>query len=175
MKTIDEVYRRRAEQLARRPASGAVATTLGILVLQAGAERYAIELSALAEIFPYRGCTPVPGAPPALLGVMNVRGDLRPVADLGRLLGLPPGGTGGGYVVMLRRQDSPVGLRIDTIEGVRLVDPATLVRAGSGPANIRASRLVKAITADTVILIDTHAALAGLGLTSSQSDAKRSV
>jgi len=162
-RVIDEVYRRRARQLAERPAADVVSTTFGVLVFGLGAERYGLELSALSEVLPYRGCTEVPGTPAALLGVMNVRGDIRAVADLRRILELAPGETGAaGYVVMVRQQDRVIGLRVDTLEEVRQVDPAELVSGDRG-ARIPGSRFVKALTADTVILIDTHAVLSGLG------------
>src|SRR5262245_19784606 len=67
---IDEVYRRRARLLSEQPADHRQSTTMPVLVVGLGAERYGIELSALSEVFPYRGCTAVPGAPPLLLGVI---------------------------------------------------------------------------------------------------------
>ncbi len=171
---IEEVYLRRARQLAERQSFAAKSATFGALIVRLGTERYGIELSALAEVFPYRGCTAVPGAPPALVGVTNVRGDIRSVVDLRRLLDLPPVPTSqrsaeaseeraSGYVVMLRQQDRTIGLRVDSIDEVRQIDPATL-SAGDGQAPIPGSRFVKGLTADTVIVIDTGAALSGLGL-----------
>ena len=105
-RAVDEVYRRRARQLAERPADRAdAATTTAVLVFTLGTERYGIELTDLAEVLPYRGCTAVPGTPAALLGVINVRGDIRPVADL---RGVPElraaDASAGGYVVMLRQE-----------------------------------------------------------------------
>src|SRR5437762_13989481 len=89
---IEEVYWRRAARMAVRTAVATDATTLAILVFGLGTERYAIELSLLAEVFPFRGCTAVPGAPAHLLGVINVRGDFRAVLDLRRPLNLAPAG-----------------------------------------------------------------------------------
>lgn len=160
--TIDEVYGRRARQLAVRQKSRRESTTLPVLVVGLGTERYAIELSALAEVLPYRDCTAVPGAPSTLLGVINVRGEIRCVADLARILDLQQrDARADGYVVMLRQQH--VGLRVDSIDEVRQIDPSQLVPAG-GAEPIPGSRVVKALTADTVILIDTVAAVSGLGL-----------
>jgi chemotaxis signal transduction protein len=173
-RVIDEVYLRRARQLAQRQNDDAASTTMAVLVFGLGTERYGIELSALTEVFPYRGCTAVPGSPSALLGVMNVRGDIRPLADLRRILGLPPGDDrAAGYVVTVRHQERNIGLRVETIDEVRQIDPSQLVSAGSGAAPIPGCRFVKALTADTVILIDTSAALSGLGLASRESDLER--
>ena len=74
----------------------------------------------MTEVFPYGGCTAIPGCAPALLGVINVRGDIRPVADLRELLELPPAeDRPAGYVVMVRHRDRVIGVRIETVEGVR--------------------------------------------------------
>ncbi len=160
---IEDAYRRRATQLAARTAAAADATKLAVLVFGLGAERYAIELSLLAEVFPFRGCTAVPGAPPPLLGVINVRGDLRAVLDLHRLLNLAPAGHAAtGYVLMMRQQDQYVGLRVDAIEEVRQIDPSQMTTARAGSDPIAGSRFVKALTADTVMLIDVRAAIAGI-------------
>jgi purine-binding chemotaxis protein CheW len=164
-RTIEEVYRRRARQLAERPADQTASATKAVLVFNLGPERYGIALSELAEVLPYRGCTAVPGTPAALLGVINLRGDIRPVADLRRLLDLTPADDStAGYVVMLRQQGGSVGLKVDAIDQVCPIDQAQLLPGRDGAAPIPGSRLVKALTADGVILIDTGAALSGLGL-----------
>lgn len=163
-RVIDEVYRRRARHMAERQAGGTASTTLAVLVFGLGTERYAIELSELAEVLPYRGCTAVPGAPPALIGVINVRGEIRSVADLRRILELQPGeDSATGYVLMLRQQGRAIGFKVDTIDQVRQIDPAQLVSANDSEVPIPGSRFVKALTADTVIVIDTSAALSHLG------------
>jgi len=162
-RAIDEVYRRRARQLAERKVAETDSVTLPLLVVGLGTERYGIDLSELAEVFPFRDCTPIPGSAPALLGVINVRGDIRSVVDLRRVLDLPPAdGNAPGYVVMLRQQDGTIGFRVDTVDEVRQVDPARLIRAGDGVQTFSGSPFVKALTADTVILIDTGAALSSL-------------
>jgi purine-binding chemotaxis protein CheW len=171
---MDDVYRRRARQLAHRQTTDAASATIAVLVVGIGTERYGIELAALAEVFPYRGCTAVPGATPALLGVMNARGDIRAVVDLRRVLELPAGDDGAaGYVVMLRHGGGAIGLRIDAIDQVRHIDLAQLTSAGDGAATIPGSRFVKALTTDTIIVIDTIAVLSSLGLASRNSDGRR--
>ena len=161
---IDEVYRRRARRLADRQVGATVATTWAVLVFGLGKERYAIELSELAEVIAFRDCTPVPGVSPALIGVINVRGEITAVADLSRLLELQPGdGSAAGYVLILRQQGQAIGLKVDRVDHVRQIDPAQVVSARDGAAPIAGSRFVRALTADTVMVIDTRAALAQLG------------
>jgi purine-binding chemotaxis protein CheW len=160
---IERVYARRAQQLSQRPAEVA-AETVSALICAVGQERYGIELPALTEVIPYRHSTPVPAAPAALLGLINVRGDIKAVLDLRAVLELEHAGGETRYVVMLRQSKGTIGLGVERIEGVREIDPAKLLPAGSGTASLSGSRYVKAVTTDMVIMIDTNAVLSGLGL-----------
>jgi hypothetical protein len=86
---LEAAYRERAVRLAKVEARPkAAAAGLPALVFRLNKERYAIELKEVAEVLPLAGCTPVPGSPPEFLGVINLRGELRAVLDLGRLLAL---------------------------------------------------------------------------------------
>jgi purine-binding chemotaxis protein CheW len=160
---LEEIYRRRAGQLAGRRPVHAQVITVAVLVFGLGRERYALDLADVAEVVPYRGCTPVPGAPSGLMGVLNLRGDITSVADLRRVLGLEAGETGStGYVLILRRTGRAIGFKVDRIDEVRHLDPARLVPADAGVSPIPGLRHIKALTADTVMLIDTDAALSHL-------------
>ncbi len=55
-----------------------------------GAERYAVRIDAVREILEVARMTPLPLMPRFVLGVMNLRGAVVPVVDLGARLGLPP-------------------------------------------------------------------------------------
>src|SRR4051812_44800948 len=61
------------------------------LVLPLQADRYALELTAVREVVPHPDVTPLPGAPAALLGVLNLRGEVVPAFDTAALLGLASG------------------------------------------------------------------------------------
>lgn len=54
---------------------------------EVGESTVAIEVSQLREIVRYRAATPLPGAPASIDGVIELRGALIPVVDLGHLLG----------------------------------------------------------------------------------------
>ena len=55
---------------------------------------YAIELTRVREVIPAPAPTHLPGAPPALAGVFNLRGEVLPLFDTAMLLGLPSGEPG---------------------------------------------------------------------------------
>ena len=68
-----------------RPDSPA---TANVLLVQIAGEFYALPSSSVREVIRYRACTPIPGAPPTLPGILSQRGAILPVVDLHPLLGL---------------------------------------------------------------------------------------
>ncbi len=64
-------------------------TVRACLFMLAG-EPFAVELGSAREVVSFDGYTIVPGAPPPLLGVANLRGTVMPIVDLRPLLGFPP-------------------------------------------------------------------------------------
>jgi purine-binding chemotaxis protein CheW len=99
----------------------------------------------------------VPGAAPSVLGVTAVRGEIRPVIDLSRLLGLPSSGSAeGSHVLLLRVDAREVGLRVDAVEGVdRSMESLAGTPGGPGDAGpeVREIRL-KALTPDLLHVLD---------------------
>jgi purine-binding chemotaxis protein CheW len=55
--------------------------------LRVGAESYALPVEAVIEVTMLEASTPLPGGPPELLGLQNLRGHALPVYDLGSYLG----------------------------------------------------------------------------------------
>ncbi len=53
-------------------------------------EEYAVDILRVKEIIEYGTLTRVPGMPPAVRGVINLRGRVVPVVDLALRFGLPP-------------------------------------------------------------------------------------
>lgn len=55
-----------------------------VVVFAVGRSEYAVSISAVKEVVPWTQPTPVPEAPPIVEGVVDLRGDIIPVVDLGR-------------------------------------------------------------------------------------------
>ncbi len=89
----------------------------GSLLLEVAGEHLSLPLAAVAEILRPRPLTRVPLAPPALLGVLNLRGAVLPVLSLARLLGRATNAPGpAARVVVASRPDgSRVGLLVDSV------------------------------------------------------------
>lgn len=60
------------------------------LLLPVGPDWFAVDMRVVREIVPAPTVTPIPTAPPPVLGVFNLRGHLVPLFDTRVLLGLPP-------------------------------------------------------------------------------------
>lgn len=60
------------------------------LLLTLGDDHYAVDVAEAREVVAAPDITAVPTAPPTVLGVFNLRGEIVPVFDTGRLLGLGP-------------------------------------------------------------------------------------
>jgi purine-binding chemotaxis protein CheW len=126
---VQAAYRERAARLATVELNGgAVSPGFPALVFRLGQERYAIEMKELAEVLPFARCVPVPGASRQFSGVINLRGELRAVLDLGKLLAPSDGGNSEtGFVLMLRRPGKEIGLKVDHIEEIRELRPEELM------------------------------------------------
>src|SRR6202165_5083726 len=86
----DAIFASRAEELAEMmPGDGQLDDTLDALVFALGSELYALPATQVHEVRPLGWLTPLPGTPPFLAGLINVRGRIVPVVDLRPLLGLP--------------------------------------------------------------------------------------
>jgi purine-binding chemotaxis protein CheW len=158
---LDAVYRARAAELARRGVEHEVATiALRVLVFALGTERYALEFADLVELLPFARCAPVPGAPPQLLGVVNVDGEIRSVVDLGRLLELPDRDSCvGGYILLVHKYDRQVGMRVDRIDRIQLLGPEELTAPPEGEAGL-ALKYLQALGPDRLRLLSTDALFA---------------
>ncbi len=149
---IEAAYRERAAKLAMGQAES-VSPGLPMLAFRLAQERYAIELREVAEVVPFARCTSVPGGQPHFRGVISLRGDLRPVLDLGSLLAVSENGNcDSGFVLMLSRPGQEIGLRVDSIEELRDIRPGDSDVVPDG-------RYVKGIASGTLLLLSVDAVL----------------
>jgi purine-binding chemotaxis protein CheW len=145
----------RARDLARVPAQAPAASeVLEIVIFALGAERYAVETRFIREVVPLPMCTPVPGAPDFLLGIINLRGEILAVMDLRHFLGLGRSDpTDHCRVLVFGGDRAEFGVLADTaheVTSLRTGDvhetPASLAGAGR--------EFVKGVTSDALIVLD---------------------
>jgi chemotaxis signal transduction protein len=158
---IEAVWRERAKRLSQRPVFvGSRSDASTVMVLEIGRERYGIDLSDVAEVLPPVRATPVPGAAAVFSGVVNVHGEIRPVLDLRRLLGIDTVPECHPRMILLRREGREMGLQIDSVEQIRRISSEDLQSNGNGYPGF--SRHIKGSTKDLLMLLSTEALFAEL-------------
>ena len=93
------------------------------VVFRIGSERYGLPLATVREVVPPASMSLVPRAPEAVKGIMNLRGRVVTIVELGVLLGLKPNGaTPNCKVVILDRGRRDLGLLVSEVEGIHALD-----------------------------------------------------
>jgi purine-binding chemotaxis protein CheW len=78
-----------------------------------GNEHYALPVDRVLEVAELGDLAPVPGSPAEVMGVCNLRGQVLPVMDLARVLGLPQGEPG--RIVVAELAERRAGLAVDAV------------------------------------------------------------
>jgi purine-binding chemotaxis protein CheW len=123
------------------------------LVVGLGEERYALAVEDVLEVGTVSDPAPLPGAPPAVVGLQNLGGEVVPLLDLALLVGAGPGQRGEAMVVV-EQGGRRAALSVDAV-----LDVAPLEEQGAGrdeAAPLRSSFLVDG---SLVGLLDTEALL----------------
>ena len=91
----------------------------GYVLMRLGGSRYAVGMSAVAEVGRLPRLTRVPGTPGWLAGVANWRGRILAMLDVRPLLGAPITPTGSlGRLVVITENTVTVGLLTEGVQGV---------------------------------------------------------
>jgi purine-binding chemotaxis protein CheW len=93
------------------------------VVFRVEKERYALPLSAVREVVvPPDLWSRVPRSPPAVKGVINLRGRVVTVVELGKLIGLGEAGSPAQKIVLLDRGRRDLGLLVTDVEGIEAIE-----------------------------------------------------
>jgi len=125
------------------------------VVFRLGARSYGIDLDAVREILRPRAATRLPGAPAAVLGLINVRGRIVTVIDLGVTLGLRAAPEPGA-VILVEHGPKLVGAAVDEVIDVQRWSEEGLDAA---PQDVQAGGSVRALAtheAGVVVVLDVH-------------------
>ncbi|MGH9459074.1 MAG: chemotaxis protein CheW [Thermoanaerobaculia bacterium] len=113
-----------ATAIEEAPAEGAEAEMLTFVV---AGEQYAIDIDRIAEIIAPRRPTPVPNAPPSVIGIISLRGTIVTMLDLRRALGHPPGDAGiDSRTIVVEDRGGLAGFAVDRVLRVVKVHPSQI-------------------------------------------------
>lgn len=93
-----------------------------VCVVSLSGKLFAIDLRNIREVFVIDSITPVPGMPPVLVGLANLRGGVISIVDLRLMLGLPAVGSAPQYAVVVKYGGNQVAVLVDDAPEIRTVD-----------------------------------------------------
>jgi purine-binding chemotaxis protein CheW len=154
-----EILDERARSYRTAPERSLLASEqIELLLFRLAGETYAIESRFVREVLHVPALTPLPGAPPVVSGVTNLRGEILVVMDPGQALGCPSVQAAPEWVIVLGLDSVEMGIVSDAVLEV------AAVRTDSVLAPARAAReihptWIRGITSDAVIVLEGQAVL----------------
>ena len=133
------------------------------LLFEVGGRVYGCDTAGVREIVPFRRCTRLPGAPPYVCGLINLRGTIVTVLDLGLRLGGGPVNRSEGSVILVEQGARVVGLGVDELRDVQrfaadeieAADAGWGVEGGRGTGGATAAvRGIARVGPDVAVLLD---------------------
>ncbi|WP_043238375.1 chemotaxis protein CheW [Stutzerimonas azotifigens] len=127
---------------------------LEVLAFNLGGETYAVASEHVALVMPLSQYTPLPGTPPYVLGIVNVRGRIVSVLDLRVLFELPNEGLSDkNFLAILQGPEMEFGLLIDRVLGIRHIHRDALQKQVANLTGIRSAYLL-GVTAGQWTVLD---------------------
>ena len=149
------ILKARARALAREPVrADAAQEFLDIIEFRLASETYGIESAFVREVHPLKDFTPLPGTPPFVLGIVNVRGQILSVVDLKKFFNLPDKGLGElNKVIIIRDDRMEFGILADVILGTVSI-PLDAIQPPVPSVTGIGAEYLKGVTEDREIILD---------------------
>lgn len=140
-------------------------TDQNVLLIRLADEIYALPSAHVREVGRYRAFTPVPGAPPAIPGIISQRGVILPVVDLRLVLGMPSAETTRSTrLVTVVYEDTDMALLVDAVIDLATIPAEAFKQPPTGldPARARFLSAVAFYEDQTIALLDVVVIVAAL-------------
>jgi purine-binding chemotaxis protein CheW len=156
-----KVLRERAEQLARPIEHDEhEGERLRVLEFTLANERYAIDASAVREVYSLKDITPVPGAPAYIIGVISVRGRIVSVMDLGRLFEtVQRDADVFTMAIVVRSPRMEFAILADEVHGIEAI-PVSRLQASMPTLTGARKKYLRGVTPERVAVLDAQRLLA---------------
>lgn len=143
--------------------------TLGemqLVVFDLASEFYGVDIAAVREIIRMQSITPVPGAPPFVEGIINLRGQVIPVLDLRKRLGLTVGEqTDDSRIVWVTINNHDVGVIVDAVTEVLRINVSSIEPPSAMVSGVDADYIkgIAKLPSRLIILVDLNKVLSMSG------------
>jgi purine-binding chemotaxis protein CheW len=127
-----------------------------LLVFSVGRRVCACELEEVREIVPFRKASRLPGTPPFVTGLINLRGTILTVIDLGLRLGGAPVDRQKGSIVLAQSGNKIIGLGVDELRDVHRVARTDIEPADGGVGDGLVKGMLR-VGGDVAVLLDVPA------------------
>lgn len=128
-----------------------------VLLFGVAGRVYGCEIGAVREIIPFRRTTRLPGAPGYVCGLINLRGSIVTVLDLGLRLGAAPVDRVAGSIILVEHDAKSVGVGVDEVRDVQPLPADRIEPAGGDHARGGVVRGIGHLDDEIVILLDMPA------------------
>jgi purine-binding chemotaxis protein CheW len=117
------------------------AATWRMVLFVVGEHRFGVPIDRIREIIPARPYTLLPGSEAFVCGLINLRGRIVTVVDLGARLGLAPASYHPDHsIVIVEYRGKLVGLAVQEVARIVAVDPETLQTSADTLRSLRIDR-----------------------------------
>ena len=139
------------------------ATEMQLVVFDLASEYYGVDIGDVREIIRMQTVTRVPGAPPYVEGIINLRGQVIPVVDLRKRLELAVGEqTNESRIVWVTISGQDVGVIVDAVTEVLRIPLSAIEPPSSMVSSVDSDYLrgIAKLDSRLIILLDLNKVLA---------------
>lgn len=109
------------------PSATTSADQRELVAFRMGAQQYCVDIHSVLEIRGWAHATQLPLSPSYVRGVMNLRGTVLPIIDLGTRLGIPVSPPSARHVIIVAKIDrKTVGLLVEAVSDILTVGEALI-------------------------------------------------
>lgn len=155
------ILKARASALALEPEKQQhSAFAIDVVEFMLSYERYAIDTAFVREVHPLKDITALPGAPPFVAGIVNVRGRIVTAIDMKRFFDLPAKGlTDFNKLIILEDGQMEFGLLVDAVLAVQRLALTDIQASLPTLTGVRANYL-QGVTTQRVVVLNAAKLLA---------------
>ena len=159
-KEVRTLLKNRAIAVAQEPEQKRTASAiLEVIIFTLAAETYGIESAFVREVYPLKNFTPLPGVPPYIFGIINVRGQILPVVDLKKFFNLPEKGLGEmNKVIILSNGQIEFSILADAVEGIQAIALEDILPAPPTVNGI-GEKYLKGVTKEHIMVLEAESIL----------------